>query len=165
MPNGTLRVLAKGTAQVPNYEAQAGGRNARVSHSTLPIGPQFDDVDQPGRKLRHAVFVKHVGRVLTVPDRAEYRRHLRDRDLWPADQETAAACGVPFDPTFGGEHTAEALEGHRKGLLELVGDNKDLTGWLAPHLAAILPEQAAPPPPPPAAPAPDVQPVTATEKV
>lgn len=32
-------------------------------------------------------------------------RAVRDGDLWPADEATAKACGVGFDPTFGGERT------------------------------------------------------------
>lgn len=43
------------------------------------------------------------------PQATEYHHDLvracRDGDLWPADAETAKACGVAFDPTFGNEET------------------------------------------------------------
>lgn len=32
---------------------------------------------------------------------------IRDRDLWAADAATAKACGVKFDPTFGGEYAGD----------------------------------------------------------
>jgi hypothetical protein len=135
MPDGKLRVLAKGTAQVPNYEAQDGGMNARITHACLPIGPEFDD-DESKTRRRHAAFVKHVGKVLEVPDRAEYRRHLRDGDLWPADQETAAACGVPFDPDFGDEHTEEAHADHVAALKEMAGEDPAMKA----HIARFVPK-------------------------
>lgn len=44
-------------------------------------------------------------------EEADYHHDLakacRDGDLWPADKETAAACGVPFDPKFGGGEVSE----------------------------------------------------------
>lgn len=35
-----------------------------------------------------------------------YYTAVRDGDLWPADEATARECDVPFDPNFGGEHSA-----------------------------------------------------------
>jgi|GEM_PF-2481720 hypothetical protein len=35
---------------------------------------------------------------------AYYRERIAEGGLWPADAVTAAACGVPFDPTFGDEY-------------------------------------------------------------
>ena len=116
MVNGKLRVMARGVAQVPNYESLDAGRNARVTHACLAIGPEFKD-PETGQMQRHAAFVKHVGKVIEIPDRAEYRRHLRDGDLWPADEETACACGVEFDPNFGGEHT-EAMQDEHEAAVE-----------------------------------------------
>jgi hypothetical protein len=151
MPKDTLRVLAKGSAQVPNYEAQEGGRNARITHACLAIGPEFHD-DDSHTTLRHAAFVKHVGKVVTVPDRAEYRRHLRDGDLYPADGETAAACGVPFDPDFGGEHDEDAKAEHHAALLEFAGTDKTVLSLIEAHLPVLKAAAPAPvprPPPPP----------------
>lgn len=142
MPIATLRVLAKGVAQVPNYEAQEGGRNARVSHVCLPLGPEFHD-EETHTKRRHAAFVKRVGEVVTVPDRAEYRRHLRDGDLYPADGETAAAAGVKFDPSFGEEHDDSAMAEHVAALKEMAGENKELLGHIARFMLA--PPQSVPP--------------------
>jgi hypothetical protein len=136
MAKDTLRVLARGTAQVPNYEALDSGINARITHVCLPLGPEFKD-DESLTMKRHAAFVKYVGKVLTVPDRAEYRRHLRDGDLWPADQETAAACGVPFDPDFGGEHDHDAQLEHIAALETLAGEDPVLRG----HIARVLPQE------------------------
>lgn len=137
MPDGKLHVLAKGTAQVPNYEAQDGGINARITHVCLPLGPKFFDDDSKTTR-RHAAFVKHVGKIITVPDRAEYRRHLRDGDLWPADKETAAEVGVNFDPDFGGEHDDAAQAEHIAALKELAGSDKEMMA----HIARFLPEQS-----------------------
>ena len=33
-----------------------------------------------------------------------YRERVQEGGLWPADAETAEACGVVLDPTFGGEY-------------------------------------------------------------
>jgi hypothetical protein len=43
------------------------------------------------------------------PQETDYHHDLvkacKDGDLWAATPETATACGVPFDPDFGGEFT------------------------------------------------------------
>lgn len=44
---------------------------------------------------------EETSEVAEVPYRAEYVFACREGDLWPADLETARACGVPFDPKFG----------------------------------------------------------------
>ncbi len=108
MPEEKLRVLPKGTALVPNYEHQEGGR--RSFHGwkhDATMGPAF--VDENKVQHHHGAWVKGVGEVLEVPMRGEYIRHLRDGDLWPADVETARAAGVAFDPTFGAEHAVERV--------------------------------------------------------
>jgi hypothetical protein len=35
-----------------------------------------------------------------------YVTAVRDGELWAADAQTAAHCGVAFDPTFGGDYAA-----------------------------------------------------------
>jgi hypothetical protein len=112
-----LRVLARGTASVQDYEALGSGGPGSVNRfhgwKLAPIGPQFHVLDELGKptgridNLCHRV--KQLGRIVEVSDRAEYRRALRDHDLWPADEATANAVGVKFDPKFGLEHGAEAL--------------------------------------------------------
>jgi hypothetical protein len=108
MAQDTLRVLPRGTAMVPHYE-----RMGNVGHGRPVVAPHGWKHDpnggpeivgpQPGQSRTEGAFVKHVPEVIVVPDCVEYRRHLRDGDLWPADQATAQAAGVPFDPHFGGD--------------------------------------------------------------
>ncbi len=136
MSDGKLRVLAKGTAQVPHYEKLEGGINARITHACLAIGPEFQD-EETRQMRRHAAFVKHVGVVLEVPDRGEYRRHLRDGDLWPADIETANAVGVSFDPDFGGEHHDAAKAEHCAALQAMVKADPKLEPMLRPHIEKL----------------------------
>jgi len=107
MSDQKLRVLARGTALVPKYEAQANRLNSFVGWSCQAIGPEFVD-PETRQPRRHAGFVKRVGEVVELPVRAEYLRHLRDRDLWPADEATAQIACVPFDPKYGGEHDDKA---------------------------------------------------------
>lgn len=136
MLDGKLRVLAKGSAQVPNYEAAAAGQNGRITHACLPLGPEFFD-DEAKVTRRHAAFVKYVGKVIEVPDRAEYRRHLRDGDLYPADIETAQAAGVPFDKDFGHEHDDDVIEEHAAALKDLAGDDPVMKM----HVARVMPQE------------------------
>lgn len=119
MPKEVLRVLARGRALVPDYErAQNDKRNAFLGWSCQPIGPEFTD-PETGSQMRHAGFVKRIGGVVSVPVRAEYLRHLRDGDLWPADIQTAQIACVKFDPAYGGEHTEEEKANQKSDLDEL----------------------------------------------
>ena len=119
MPEDKLRVRRRGDAMIPNYEAAQSHGQAPRFHThkhDLSIGPEFKwskhvNTQLGGKVAKAGAFVGH-DYIIEVPDTAEYRRHLRDGDLWPADQETAQAVGRPFDPTFGGEaqdDTAPAL--------------------------------------------------------
>lgn len=110
MPGEKLRVYARGTALVPDYERQQRDRrNAFVGWTCLAIGPEFKD-PETGTMMRHAGFVKKIGQVAELPVRAEYLRELRDGCLWPADRATAQIANVKFDPDFGGEHDDDAKE-------------------------------------------------------
>jgi hypothetical protein len=121
-----LRVLPRGTARVPDYAALTGTRTNRfhgwVADKT--IGAKFIDADSKA-EMRHLVHVKKLGleHVIEIrmndPHIGEYIRHLRDGDLWPADQETATRVGVKFDPTFGGEHHDEAKAAQDADLAEI----------------------------------------------
>jgi len=75
------------------HDSQLGGEYVDVEFSTKD------------KKVirRDGGFVKHAPEVIEVPNSVEYRRALVDLSLWPADQATAQAAGVPFDPFFGGE--------------------------------------------------------------
>lgn len=83
-----LRFQARGTALVQNHERLEAGIKSFV-------GRKFKEVE-PGQ---HA-FVP-TGEAEEVAYRAEYVKACKDGDLYPADEGTAAACGVEFDPTFG----------------------------------------------------------------
>lgn len=113
-----LRFLARGTALVPHYEAQeAGQRRFHGWKHDATQGPSYIDPETK-QSRNHGAFTKRVGieNVIAVPTtsrfRSEYVRHLREGDLWPADEFTAQQAGVPFDPSFGGEHDASAPQGH-----------------------------------------------------
>lgn len=120
MPDPKLRVLARGTAMVQHYEAapaqhgQAPQR--RISHHHDPnVGPRYLTREGPlGDELverRHGAWIKKVGDVQEVPFTAEYFRHLRDGDLYPADDETASTIGFPF--TLRGKQLVEAIDHNR----------------------------------------------------
>ena len=100
-----LRVLARGVAMVPHIESyEAGARRFVGRKHDATLGAAFRDDQgverrQGGWPPSHSPAEPHE-----VADRAEYRQHVREGDLWPADKATADACGVKFDPTFGGEY-------------------------------------------------------------
>lgn len=105
---------------VPHYERMSNvgqGRPVVPPHGWKhdpTAGDEFIDPETKQKK-NHGAFLKHAPDVIVVPDCVEYRRHLRDKDLWPADQATAQAAGVPFDPSFGDDedlahHTPKAPE-------------------------------------------------------
>lgn len=104
-----LRVLPRGTAMVQDYGAlvDAGDRRFHGWKFDTTQGPEFVDKGD-GKTKRHGGFVRQTGAVVVIPPNSpyltEYKRHLRDGDLWAADQATADAAGVPFEPQFGGEH-------------------------------------------------------------
>jgi hypothetical protein len=111
----TLRVLVRGAAMVPDYEALENPYGStrkfigRAHDKTL--GEEFVDPETK-QKGRQGGFVALIGEVVEVPNRVEYRLHVqRHQDLWAADEATAQACGVAFDPSFGGEHPPAAAKG------------------------------------------------------
>lgn len=97
-----LRFRARGTALVPNLD--------RITQPPTFVGRVYKEVS-PGKW-----GFAPVDEDTEVPYRAEYVKACADGDLYPADEETAAACapwakshGQPapiFDKTFG----AKALE-------------------------------------------------------
>lgn len=108
-PLAPLRVLSRGTAIVSDYRALMEARvNRKVGwRFNGSLGPEFQDTST-GQTKRHGARVKSVDDVFVVqpddPFRGEYVKHVQQGDLWAADPETAAACGVAFEPHFGGEH-------------------------------------------------------------
>jgi hypothetical protein len=92
----SLRVKARGTALVPNYELEAAGIRAFV-------GRKFGPADEPGR-----FGFAPLDEAVEVPNRAEYVKACTDGDLWAADEPTAKVCGVKFDSTFGAKAEEKA---------------------------------------------------------
>jgi hypothetical protein len=108
MPKATLRVRRKGTAMVPHYEAHPQVRKFHGWKFDPTVGEEFEHPEHK-QVMRAGGFVGH-DLPIEVPDTVEYRRALRDGDLWPADQATAQAVGIPFDPTFGEKAEVEEPE-------------------------------------------------------
>ena len=106
-----LRVLARGTAMVCPPEAVAStpkrfigrkwdpsfGDGKKIAGAWVPIA---EPVEVPLYQEGHAHFEEAKG---------EYIKCVQEGDLWAADAETAATCGVPFDPTFGGAEVYRGL--------------------------------------------------------
>jgi len=92
-----LRVLARGTAMVPDIDAQEN-RVRRFIGRTLVRGEFYKDAE--GVERQAGSF--HPGtEPVEVPDLHEYVRSVKEGDLWAADLATAVRCGVVFDPNFG----------------------------------------------------------------
>jgi hypothetical protein len=110
-PEPVLRVLPRGTALVQDYRAlhETGTNRFHGWQFDGTLGPEFRD-NLTGQMTRHGGRVKQTDAVVEVspsdPWRGEYVRHVQQGDLWAADPETAAACGVAFEPHFAGEHPA-----------------------------------------------------------
>ena len=82
-----LRFHARGDALVQNFEHLEAGIKSF-------LGRKFKEVE-PGQYG----FVP-TGEVSEVKYCAEYVKACKDGDLYPADEETAKACGVAFDSSF-----------------------------------------------------------------
>lgn len=84
----TLKFRARGTALCQDFE--------RLEHAVRRyIGRKFQEVETGSFG-----FVP-TGEAEEVPYRHEYVKACKDGDLYAADEATAAACGVEFDPHFG----------------------------------------------------------------
>jgi hypothetical protein len=87
-----LRFYARGTAHVSDFDALE-----RPVPLRRFIGRKLQEA--PGAPGRFA-FVA-TGKPDEVSARPEVIKAARDGELWPADEATAQACGVAFDPKFG----------------------------------------------------------------
>lgn len=90
-----LRFTARGTACVPDpHGTEASPQRRRM------VGRKHEQI-KPGTWA----WVP-----LAKPDELAFHQDLakavKDGDLWPADEATAKACGVKFDPMFGVEKPA-----------------------------------------------------------
>lgn len=88
-----LRFYARGTALVADVHAQ--------EHPTHPVRRFI------GRRWQEVLPGQWAWCPTEKPQECDYHHDLaracRDGDLWPADEETAKACGAGFDPEFAGE--------------------------------------------------------------
>lgn len=143
MPKATLLVRRKGTAMVPHYEAHPQVRRFHGWKFDPTLGEEFDHPEHKQR-MRMGGFAGHDNDI-EVPDTVEYRRHLKDGDLWPANQATAQAVGLPFDPTFGTPPDAPlaAIEA-AEGVEMVAGPDGVAHGTLTVHeespVKSLLPE-------------------------
>ena len=100
-----LRVLARGLAMVPHLESFDAGTKRFVGRKhDRTLGAAFRD--ENGQEHRQGGWPPghHPAQPHELDDRAEYRQAVREGDLWAADEDTARACGVKFDPKFGSEY-------------------------------------------------------------
>lgn len=103
MSSKTLRFRARGTALCQHFERLEAGVRAFVGRKFVTL-----DAAHP---LREAAGLspdeptrfgwRSTGEDEEVPYNPEYIRACKEGALWPADEETAKACGVEFDPSFG----------------------------------------------------------------
>ncbi len=95
-----LRFRARGTALVPNRTAWIG------SNTRAYVGRKAVDAADKGGQPGQLAWAP-TDEPEEVDYHAKYKQACKAGDLWPADKDTADACGVTFDPTFGGEPTAK----------------------------------------------------------
>lgn len=100
-----LRVLAR-SGLVSDYARLAASIAAGVAlpHADKFVGRAF--VPDASGATAGAWVAK--SEPTDVPNVAEYRNAVVEGSLWPADEATAKACGVPFDPFFGGQFAEPA---------------------------------------------------------
>ena len=135
----TLKVRARVSASkqryalVPQYEAlDHVASGLRKFPSYVGMSLFFDERERAG--------FKPCG-VVEIEDSHMHRKHIVDGDLWAADEETAKACGVPFDGTFGGD------EIHAAELAASAAPVAPKEPEPAPELAPIVAEHDEPTPP------------------
>jgi hypothetical protein len=123
----TIRVLARGDILVLDATfAQVSGRRRFVGRSMnrfdsieqVPAGSVIREVDPVESTDTYYVegWSKNTTPV-TVPIDGEmgsyFRKRVREGGLWPADAESATACCVAFDPTFGGDYPDQTSSSKR----------------------------------------------------
>ena len=86
------KFLARGTAMVCDHAALDAGIRRFVGRKLVDLGEdQYGFAPLPPESPSEVAIS------------GEIKLACQAGDLWPADEETARACGVPFDPKFGGE--------------------------------------------------------------
>lgn len=104
---GRLSFVGRKVHHAPSIEAlpvEARGAPIRVRETT-EWTPEASSVEAwvPLRVPSTVVSADHEDAEQREAG-AYYRERIAEGGLWPADAVTAAACGVAFDPTFGGEY-------------------------------------------------------------
>lgn len=130
-----LRLLARGSAMFPDLKAMEAGARRFIGRRNDP------SLGNAGG------WVPHVDAVEVDTHFAEYQKAVRDGDLWPADEETARACNVEFDPKFGGEYD-ELAAAEKAAADKAAADAKTADATKAPKSA----KKVDPPAPAPEAP-------------
>jgi hypothetical protein len=87
-----LRFYARGTALVSDFDALD-----RPVPLRRFIGRRYTEITPDRWGFAPS------GEADEVSARPEVIKAAIDGELWPADEATAKACGVKFDPKFGGE--------------------------------------------------------------
>ena len=108
-----LRVLPRGGVLVPRHESIMSGQKQFIGRI---YDPDHGDHGGGGFPVAASVGPDSPIEVPSVGKGApqefelwqQYVREVRDGALWAADQATADACGVKFDPKFGGEFAAHS---------------------------------------------------------
>lgn len=125
MATETLRVLAKKGTLVLDYSYALASKQRRYVGRTTIRSETRDGLptDCFTQEWDHQEFTgvqpwfeahqrKTTPTVVTNDDThgegAYYRARVAEGGLWPADEETAKACGVQFDANFGGEYPSLA---------------------------------------------------------
>jgi len=97
----TLKVRARVSASkgryalVPRYEVvDAVFSGLRKFPDYVGMSLFFDEKERAGFK---------PSGVVEIEDTHLHRQHVVEGDLWAADEATAKACGVKFDPAFGND--------------------------------------------------------------
>lgn len=88
----TLKLKARGTALIVDHKAMSAGARrfiGRKHDATIGRNGGWPPADKPAEVSNTDEFA------------ADYRRAVKHGDLWAADEATAEACGVKFDPLFG----------------------------------------------------------------
>ena len=90
------RFLARGDAMCPDFAAQERVRQY-VGRKLVVLDA---DSKAPRSSFEPAITENDIV--------TELIRECREGAVWPADEATAKACGVVFDPKFGGEYDTSA---------------------------------------------------------
>lgn len=94
MNSKKLRFRARGTSLVQNLQKLDANIKSFIGRKFVEVSPGNYGFMPTGEADEVAYY-------------AEYVKACKDGDLWAADEETAAACGVEFDDSFGAAPYAE----------------------------------------------------------